>query len=176
MTYLGTSLSPEEYYVRNSASYRNPHEAAIRCAVEHYVKSFSGRVLDLGCGPGLATSALSGLGLRDFVGVDSSPVMAGRYREETGFPACEANFWDELPKADCAVATHSLHLCPSSRLPAAVWRLVEAGVKTLVVVSPLKSILDYIPFCGFRVGWQGPCVFRHGPAGKSIWAKRFQLP
>ena len=179
MSYLGTCLSPEEYYALNSERYRNPHKEGIRFLLEEQVQFLSSRVLDLGCGPGLATQFLKERGLTDFVGVDNSPVMVERYQRETGFSAHVANFWDELPKADCAVATHSLHLCEDSRLPMVRWRLAEAGVKTLVIVSPLKDT-----FCLMDYDGHGPDLVRsvssvHGascpPRGKTIWSRRFRV-
>ena len=173
MSYLGTNLSPEEYYAKHSARYSNPHEDGIRLLLEDYAPFLSSRVLDLGCGPGLATHVLKEQGLTDFVGVDNSPEMAERYQRETGFPAHTANFWDELPKADCAIAVHSLHLCSLSRLSMVMWRLTEAGVRTLVVISPLKGILGYIPF-----GVTSPELLKCAtcpPKGKTIWARKYEL-
>jgi SAM-dependent methyltransferase len=176
-TYLGTNLTPEQYYAQHSAWYSNPHKGTIEFLLEQCTSSLHSRILDLGCGPGLATRCLSKHGLSDFVGVDNAPVMVERYRRETGFPSVQANFWDELPKAECAVATHSIHLCPVSRLHIAMWRLYEAGVRTLLVISPLRSVFTYIPHCGVRAK-PGPLegaapAFPH--EGRIVWATRYEF-
>lgn len=164
-SYLGSGLDPDTYYRRLAGSYVNPHAAAAIELVRGFQEHLRGTVLDLGCGSGLATKALSG---KRVVGVDRSAEMVARYVAETGSPGHVGNFWDELPKADSAMVVHALHLCPESRLHEFRWRLKEAGVQTLVVVSPLK-----------RAGTLGlplrASKTAAGPNGKTVWGWAFEV-
>jgi SAM-dependent methyltransferase len=98
----------------------------------------TGKVLDLGCGDGLATKLLGG----DCIGCDQSSEMISRYHQETGCPGYVRTFWDELPLANSAVAVYSMHLCEPSRVSMMWYRLNEAGAESVVVITPLKSKPD----------------------------------
>lgn len=136
--YLGTNLTPAEYYRRHSSRYHNPHAEGIAEALSRLSRHLHGRVLDWGCGDGLVTKLLAGRGLT-FVGADNAPAMAKRYRKETGFPAEVAGFGDPLPPADTAVASYALHLATPQEATMMWWRLHEAGVQALVVITPFKE-------------------------------------
>lgn len=132
------------------------------------------RVLDLGCGDGLATKWLDSSRLPnvvDIVGVDVSRRMAERYEREARRPAFVANFWDRLPKARSAVAVYSFHLCPPSRRHEVFWRLHEAGVRHLVVVSPLKNTVEgwgLIPVESFS-------TTSKAAGDKTVWSWVFEI-
>lgn len=134
MSYFGTEYSPSEYYRICHAHYINEQSSAIKQILNQF--EIKGRVIDLGCGDGLVTKLLSNI---DFVGIDSSPEMISRYNNETKSKGIVGNFWDVLPKADMAIASHCLHLCPISRMHEVRYRLQEAGVSKVIVTSPFKT-------------------------------------
>ena len=136
--YLGTTLSPAEYYAgRYAATYSNPHEAGIRKVVERLHPNLTGRVLDLGCGDGLATKIIVPLGHTDVVGLDPSPQMLARYGAETGHRGVLGTASGVLPPCDSIIASYSLHLEHDPTM--ASFRMWESGAKTVVVISPLKD-------------------------------------
>ncbi len=142
MTYLGTDFSPDEYYLRYADRYINPHSDAIENILKYFLKYINPKVIDIGCGYGLGTMILHDLGIRNISGIDKSFEMVHRYNRETNYLACVGDFCDELPNANTAVAVHSIHLCPRSRLNVLKWRLYESGVKKFIVVSPIKRAID----------------------------------
>lgn len=135
--YLGTDLSPEAFYRTMTTLYCNPHAEGVGKLLHCFQPLLQGRVLDLGCGDGLVTKFLGSS--FDCIGVDVEQAMVERYQKETKYPARQAAFWDILPLASSAVASYSLHLCPQSRRHEVWNRLVEAGVKVLVVISPFRD-------------------------------------
>jgi trans-aconitate methyltransferase len=153
MAYLGTSLSPDNYYQHCGDVYYNPHSDLIKYFIESQYSKLdqSSRILDLGCGDGLATKILLKLGISNIIGIDKSQVMVNRYEKETGCKALNIDFWDELPQASSIVATHSLHLCPPSRIFSTYWKFKEIGIKTALITSPLpKMINKFINFPGLK--------------------------
>jgi SAM-dependent methyltransferase len=157
-SYLNSGLTPSEYYRVFGEKYENPHQAVATSLVESFRGFLVGRVLDLGCGSGLATRVLG-----EAVGIDQSQEMVSRYERETGCPGICQPYWEELPKADSAVIVHALHLCPQSRMHQFRWALEDAGVQTLVVISPLKRVIVDLglPILEERVG--------RLPRGKAVW-------
>lgn len=137
-SYLGTRLTPEEYYKTKSGSYDNPHSPGIRYVLDKHMHWLQGTVLDLGCGNGLATMILWSY-RQPILGVDAEPSMIERYQQETEHLAVIGQVWDPLPKAKSAVFCYSVHLCPRSRVSAVNYRMCEAGIQRVVVVSPLKA-------------------------------------
>lgn len=137
--YLGTNLPPDVYYRRHARDYANPHAEGVAVALGQLSGQLHGRVLDWGCGDGLITKLLAERADLTFVGADAAPGMVKRYRAETGHPAEAAGFGDALPRADSAVASYALHLATPQEAAVMWWRLAEAGVKTLVVITPFKA-------------------------------------
>lgn len=165
-TYLGTELDPQTYYQVHAGSYDNPHSPGIRHVLDRHMHWLRGRVLDLGCGNGLASLILWSY-QNEIVGVDAEPKMVERYEQETEHPGVVSQFWDKLPKADSAVFCYSSHLCPESRMTMVDYRLCEAGVMCIIVVSPLK------PRCE---GWPSyrrveDTADKVGPDGKTIYGR-----
>jgi SAM-dependent methyltransferase len=138
-TYLGTALSPADYYREHAARYSNPHARGVAELLARLGHHLSGTLLDLGCGDGIVTKLLATAGPAGFVGVDSAPAMVERYRKETGWPGHVAGFSDPLPPADCAVASYALHLCPHSEVQRAWFRLWETGAERVLVLGPFKD-------------------------------------
>lgn len=139
--YLGTNLTPQEYYLTKSDIYCNPHSTGIQFILTEIVRIFpnlQGRIIDLGCGDGLITKTLSKLIPNSFFGIDSSNQMVDRYKKETGYPARQQEFWQEMPQADIAIASYSLHLSPQSRLAACGAWLLNSSIKKLLIISPIK--------------------------------------
>ena len=137
--YLGTNLTPAEYYRRHARRYSNPHAEGVAEVLSLLAHHLHGRVLDWGCGDGLATKLLGGRENLSWVGADNAPAMVARYRAETGHEGVVAGFADPLPQADTAVASYALHLATPAEAAQLWWRLREAGVQTLVVVTPFKN-------------------------------------
>jgi hypothetical protein len=141
--YLGTNLTPKEYYQTKSDTYYNSHTWGIRLILGEIIKRYPSmmydRIIDLGCGDGLVTKTLSGLGMKGpFIGLDSSAQMISRYKTETGYPARQQEFWQEMPQADIAIASYSLHLSPQSRLAVCGAWLLNSSIKKLLIISPIK--------------------------------------
>lgn len=136
--YLGTNLSPAEYYKKKAASYHNPHAPGIAEVLDRLAGHLHGQVLDLGCGDGLATKLLADRGLT-FIGADNAPAMVKRYRKETGFPGVVAGFGDALPQADSVVSSYAMHLATPAEAAVMWWRLYETGADVVVVVTPFKN-------------------------------------
>lgn len=137
--YLSTNLSPVEYYEKYSMEYQNNHADGIGLILDRFVKHIETPVIDLGCGRGLITKLLDNK--VSITGVDSSIAMIELYKLETSKVGYVGNFWDPLPIARTAIACYSLHLCPSSRYHEFIWRLREAQVNNLIVISPLKKTI-----------------------------------
>lgn len=136
--YLGTHLTPQEYYRRHAHKYHNPHAEGIAEVLGRLAHHLHGRVLDLGCGDGLVTKLLGDRGL-DFVGTDNAPGMVKRYRKETGHPGEVAGFTDELPKADSVVSSYAMHLAAPGEVPMMWYRLWETGADVVLVITPFKE-------------------------------------
>jgi SAM-dependent methyltransferase len=136
--YLGTNLTPQEYYKRHSHKYHNPHAEGIAEILGRLAHHLHGRVLDLGCGDGLATKLLGERGLT-FVGADNAPGMVKRYQKETGFPGVVAGFTDALPAADSVVSSYAMHLAAPAEVPMMWYRIWETGADTVLVITPFKE-------------------------------------
>jgi len=137
-TYLGTDLTPREYYRLHHKGYNNPHSPGIRYVLNKLMHYLSGTVLDLGCGNGLASLILWSYA-GDIIGVDSEQAMIDRYHDETNRSGVVQEYWDELPRAKSAIFCYSLHLCEESRVAQVGYRLIEAGITKVIVISPLKA-------------------------------------
>lgn len=167
--YLGTRLTPREYYRRMAHAYHNPHAEGIAILLDAFAEQFHGTVLDLGCGDGLATKLLAGRDLA-FVGVDDAPRMVARYERETGFPGQVASFEAPLPPADSAVASYAMHLATAEQATLMWYRLWEAGVDRLVVITPFKERpADPAYYFQLAEHRSGP----YGPDGKTIHGKLY---
>lgn len=163
--YLGTNLTPREYYEQEAARYHNPHAPGIARLLAQVAAHLHGRVLDLGCGDGLGTKLLEGQGLA-FVGADNAPRMVARYEAETGSPGVVAGFADPLPKADSVVSIYAMHLAAPGEVPLMWYRLWETGADRVVVVTPFKDRPAPPEHYFERIeAVSGP----HGPDGKTIY-------
>jgi SAM-dependent methyltransferase len=140
--YLGKNVTPQEYYQNYSHEYYNAHSDAIEEILLKMLKTsyIKEPILDFGCGSGLITNILSNNGISNIVGLDHSDKMIARYEKETGHKGYVGDFWDELPHAKTAIASYSLHLCSPTFFPSIRWRLFEAGIEHLIVISPLKRV------------------------------------
>lgn len=170
--YLGqTLLSPAEYYQECSHMYANPHADGIRRLLGELAPSLSGNVLDLGCGDGLATKALSQANpsLR-FMGVDRSIAMCQRYKSETGATAYQGTFVDRLPSSDAIIACYSLHLA-SPMENALIWWQLRQATSRVIVLSPFRNKPE--PPKHYFV-LSEDCSAAYGPKGKTIHAKIYQ--
>ena len=137
----------EGFYRRFGASYRNPHEPAVRAAIVQsaarwHIPAASGSpVLDLACGSGEVTLALQSLGCDWIDAID--PYTYEAYAARTGRTAERLTF-EELAAGALAgrryrtiVCSFALHLVEPSRLPALMLQLSLVS-ETLLVLTPHK--------------------------------------
>jgi 2-polyprenyl-3-methyl-5-hydroxy-6-metoxy-1,4-benzoquinol methylase len=137
----------EGFYQRFGASYRNPHEPAVRAAIRRAVERWGipvgkgARVLDLACGSGEATLALRELGCDRIDAVD--PYTAAAYTARTG-AAAERLTFEQIAAGglagrqyDTIVCSFALHLVAASRLPTLALHLGMAGAG-LLIITPHK--------------------------------------
>lgn len=162
--YLDTGLTPVEYYQQHAATYVNPHAEAVAKILTELACHLHGRVLDIGCGDGLATKVLTPLGF-SCVGVDRSEQMIGRYRAETGCRGHVITFGEPLPEADSAVASYALHLARRAELAVFWSHLGESGIDHLVTISPHKERPPAPAHYFQRVE---AVRAKYGPAGKTV--------
>jgi len=168
--YLGTRLDPVTYYRDKSQDYNNPHTDGIEIILSKFQQYLTGKILDFGCGDGLATKFLK----EDCtIGLDQSPEMISRFQFETKKPGIVGRFWDELPPVDSVVSVYALHLCPASRLPMVWFRLHQSGAKIVVIVSPFKNnpfdpqyYFESVDKLSLPVGPQGKTI--HGRVYQSV--------
>ena len=133
-----------EFYRTQGAHYRNPHEPAIREAIQQAVTRWPldfSHVLDLACGSGEATLILRELGAAHVEGID--PYTGAAYLERTGQTAEALTFEDIAAGAladrrySLIVCSYALHLVEESRLPLLCYRLAEIS-RALLIVTPHK--------------------------------------
>ena len=132
------------FYERFGATYRNPHERAVRAAIGKAVARWSIRLdhaLDLACGSGEATLALRQLGAGAIDAID--PYTYAAYAARTG-GAAERLTFEQIAAGALAgrwysaiVCSFALHLVEPSRLPARALQLSLAGA-SLLVLTPHK--------------------------------------
>jgi SAM-dependent methyltransferase len=167
--YLGTSLTPADYYKLNAPLYDNPHAEGIASLLFALAGHLRGHVLDLGCGDGLISKLLAGYNLT-FSGLDNAPAMVKRYTQETGNPGIIGDFTDPLPRCDSVVSSYALHLAPPAKVALLWWRLWESGASNVVVITPFKS-RPAAPKHYFELSEsiQGP----FGPERKTLYGRAF---
>lgn len=143
------------FYEQFGARYRNPHERAVRHAVQAAVTTWKldlSRVLDLACGSGEVTLALREQGAPAVEGVD--PYTGAAYQARTGQSAETLSFEDIAAGAldgrrySLVVCSYALHLLEPSRLPRLAYQLSRAAA-ALLVLTPHKR-----PDLRPEWGWQ----------------------
>ncbi|CAG9466159.1 unnamed protein product [Pedinophyceae sp. YPF-701] len=150
------ALGPQKFYETHGSTYRNPHEEAIRAALQQAVATWAPRmdtVLDLACGSGEATLALEQLGAAHVDGMD--PYTCEAYRARTGRP-CEALSFEDVGRGeldardpwDLCVCSFALHLLDESWLPATCSQLALKA-RRLLILSPHKR-----PHIRKEWGWE----------------------
>ena len=136
--------SPEEFYTSGS-QYENPHKEVIHKHIDNIASSLdlTGRVLDLGCGTGIASERLSFHGAKRITGCD--PYLNKEYEKETGNSCARYNFKDiaqgrmyHLGHFSLVIASFSLHLCEKSMMTHLLFNLSQMSDK-LVIISPHKK-------------------------------------
>lgn len=138
-------LGADEFYRRNGASYRNPHEETVAALVRRIAVEWPldlSRVLDLACGSGEVTLALQAMTAADAIDA-IDPYTGTAYLERTGRVA-EAFTFAEIGAGALAArrwtsvfCSFALHLAETSRLPLLCLRLAEV-TSSLVVITPHK--------------------------------------
>jgi 2-polyprenyl-3-methyl-5-hydroxy-6-metoxy-1,4-benzoquinol methylase len=146
----------KQYYAQFGASYRNPHEAAVRGALRHaaqrWLRDMSQNILDPACGSGEVTLALRELDAERIEGID--PYTGAAYQERTGQAAQPYSFEDIAAGAlagrryGLIVCSFALHLVAESRLPMLAYQL-SALSGALLILTPHKR-----PALKREWGWQ----------------------
>jgi len=133
-----------EFYRTQGTQYRNPHEQAIREAIQLAVARWPldlSYILDLACGSGEATLMLRELGAAAIEGID--PYTGAAYAQRTGQLAEPFSFEDITAGAladrrySLIVCSYALHLVAESRLPLLCYRLAEVS-PALLILTPHK--------------------------------------
>jgi hypothetical protein len=134
----------EDFYRRFGATYRNPHEGAVRAAMREALTRWApdrAAVLDLACGSGEVTLALRDAGCGIVDGMD--PYTGDAYLARTGQQA-ECHTFAEITagalegrRYSLIVCSFALHLAESSRLPLLAYQLSRIA-PALLVLSPHK--------------------------------------
>ncbi|MEB3285573.1 MAG: class I SAM-dependent methyltransferase [Candidatus Sericytochromatia bacterium] len=168
--YLGTELSPEEYYERRSHVYDNPHAEGIEQALSALSLPLAASVLDLGCGDGLVTKLFQPRGCL-CQGMDRASAMVARYEKETGCRGLVGCFDQAMPPSEMIVASYALHLATPAEKTVMWWRMWESGASWVVVVSPFKSRpSDPAHYFQLTRAVQGPW----GPSKKTVYGRLYQ--
>ena len=145
----------ELYYATSGATYRNPHETAVRAIIAEATAAWRpdlGAVLDLACGSGEATLVLRELGAVSIDGID--PYTGEAYRARTGNRAEPLSFEDIACGALCGrhytliVCSFAMHLIAESWLPALLAQLGQIAGQMLII-TPHKR-----PEIGSETGWE----------------------
>jgi hypothetical protein len=138
------TLGARKYYETSGGAYRNPHEAAVRkalqCAVRRWPLDLES-VLDLACGSGEVTLTLAASGCRRIEGID--PYTHQAYRQRTGRVA-ETFTFEQIADGCLAgrrysliICSYALHLLSPSRLPGVLVQLALIA-PSLLVITPHK--------------------------------------
>lgn len=165
-------LGVVDFYRQHGASYRNPHEEAVRRAVKLAVSRWNlptKPVLDLACGSGEVTLAIREVG-GDTDGVD--PYTGSAYLKRTGQEAISGSFEDiaagslALKKYSLIICSYALHLIEPSKLPLLLFKLGRIS-PLLVIVSPHKN-----PVIKPEWGWKISSEFTEERVHARLFASR----
>jgi hypothetical protein len=133
---------PELWYRAHGEEYRNPHEVAVRAAIDfaivHWPEIDFSRSVDLAAGSGEATLAIAHhFPKAEIEGHD--PFTAAAYRERTGKP-CQPTTFEQLAlgevvltECSCIVVSCALHLAGDSWLPSLCLALAQSAPELLVI-------------------------------------------
>lgn len=130
-----------DYYNRNFASYRNPHEREIKKLIENNIDYFKDKkILDFAAGNGEVTKVLRKYDVKDVVGAD--PYTFENYSKETGLYCMKLGFEDVIKKKlhgnyDIIISSFGLHLCDENLLHSLVLELFSHA-KEIVIITPHK--------------------------------------
>ncbi len=134
----------EGYYTEFGDRYRNPHEPIIRDLLREAQEKWRldlSNVLDLACGSGEVTIALTDLGCRKIDGID--PHTGQSYLERTGLPA-EALSFEQITTGALSgrcysliVCSFAMHLIDGSWLSALLAQLGQISNR-LLILTPHK--------------------------------------
>ncbi len=141
-----TDLGVEAFYAQNGDKYENPHEAQVRLLVQKNAHKLDcSAVLDLACGSGEVTRALTDICIENIIGCD--PFTHRLYEKQTQKKCFTFTFddfmrgkhlevWKEK-QFGVIICSFALHLQPEKKLYSLVSALFFL-TDTLVVITPHK--------------------------------------
>lgn len=130
----------ETFYKENGYSYINPHVDIVRKLTRYAENNYDigTNILDLCCGSGEVTSALSNK--LNIIGND--PYTRDNYIKQTG-RECLSFTFDDIQSGklkstfDTVFCSFALHLCEQSKLQQVLWQL-SLICKKLIIITPHK--------------------------------------
>lgn len=166
------AVGAEEFYTTHGAEYSNPHQTLLATTITNALdmwqdelgirQNAAWRALDLACGGGEATMALTTWWAQQRIGrtvdlvVDAcDPYTAERYEQRTGRLGCASWSFDDIAAGvlstkesfDCVLASFCLHLLEAEPLHATLSALARAS-HLLIVATPHKR-----PAIEASTGW-----------------------
>jgi len=126
----------KDYYENHSNEYSNPHEKYIQTLLEQV--NIKGDVLDLSCGDGAASLAIS-----DCKVIGCDPYLYEQYELRTGNPCLRFSFDDIINgalqdmKFNSIICSFALHLCEKSKLNTLLYQLSRIS-NELIIITPHK--------------------------------------
>lgn len=131
-------LGVDNYYQKNSDTYKNPHEPIIRNLLQ--MKKFKGKILDMCCGSGEVTLAIENE-YTSIIGSDKYTYK--QYKRNTNNECLILSFKDIVEgklndyKFDSIICSFALHLCDLSMLPILLYQL-SLITPELIILTPHK--------------------------------------
>lgn len=136
-------LGVEDYYLKHSDDYSNPHINIIKAIFDNsecynYIGT---NILDLCCGSGEVTNILKNENFNNIEGLD--PFTASAYKRNTGKKCLIYNFKDIVNGAlnnkryDTIICSYAMHLCEESMLNILLYQL-SLIADTLIIITPHK--------------------------------------
>lgn len=147
----------DEYYKLDGDVYRNPHERQIIHAIQNCINiqnlDKTLPILDLACGSGEASIALTLMGFQNVSGID--PFTTNAYKYRTGLKVESFTFNDIAAFGilydryyNAIVCSYAMHLCQLQLLKLLCIQLSLVS-KYLIIVSPHK-----LPVINDEYGWK----------------------
>jgi 2-polyprenyl-3-methyl-5-hydroxy-6-metoxy-1,4-benzoquinol methylase len=134
----------KNFYQFNFDQYKNPHESIIYKSIifvnDNWDVNFN-KTLDLACGTGIVTTALSKLGYNY---IDACDAYSCKYYQKETNKICKNISFDDIingsldnEKYDTIICSFALHLLEDSKMAIFLYKLTQIS-KQLLILSPHK--------------------------------------